>query len=390
MRRSAKPFYVYPPVATLALYASVVGSLTPAIRDAFPGLTLAAAGLFSTLQSVGTALSVVLCFCVFSALNKVRIMAVSQMMLAACVILFGFNNILVLLYALFLFIGLFNNVVDTLSNAVLADLVPQRKAFHIGLLQALWAAAGASGPYFALLLGSEYPPVFIGLGILTAVSGIVFAAGLRRELRLPLLQQRGNFGALGKLARTFRYKGVPLVTLTNLFNSFVQVAMIYFLSSYILGAGGSPQDAAFALSMVFAGMLLGRVVYAQIAHRFPLRTIMMASNALAFLAYTGMLLCPDLFWAGILAGIGGIGASPNFPALVVEACNIVPDDTASGTALVFLGYTLACFVAPPLIGAVGDATGLKTALLCTSGLSLIVIALSSRFKTHVSQGCGAK
>lgn len=57
MKQSTKPSFVYPPVAALALYASVVGSMIPAIRGAFPGLTLAAAGLFSTLHSVGTALS---------------------------------------------------------------------------------------------------------------------------------------------------------------------------------------------------------------------------------------------------------------------------------------------------------------------------------------------
>ena len=148
MKQSAKPFFVYPPVATLALYASVTGALVPAIRAAFPGLTLAGAGLFSTLQSLGTAASVILCFCIFSALNKARVMALFQMLLAVCTILFGLNHVLLLLYALFFFIGLFSNIVDTLSNAVLADLLPQRKAFHIGLLQALWAAAGALGSLF--------------------------------------------------------------------------------------------------------------------------------------------------------------------------------------------------------------------------------------------------
>lgn len=377
MKQSLRPFFVYPPVATLALYASVIGALIPAIRATFPGLTLAAAGLFSTLQSVGTAASVILCFCVFSAMNKARIMALSQLLLAVCVVLFGINHILLLLYTLFFFIGLFDNIVDTLSNAVLADLIPQRKAFHIGLLQALWAAAGAAGPYFAFYLGNEYPPVFIGLGIVMAASGIAFALGLKNELREALVQQRENFGALGKLIRTLAKKGMLLVTMASFFNSFVQVSLIFFISSYVQSAGGNQYDAAFALSMIFVGLLIGRLVYARLAHRLPIRTIMMASNALAFAAFAGMLLCPGLLWAGLLAGLGGIGAAPNFPALIVEACGIVPDDTASGSALVFLGYTLASFVAPPVVGAIGDTAGLQIALLCAVCLSLVVVALSS-------------
>jgi predicted MFS family arabinose efflux permease len=95
-----------------------------------------------------------------------------------------------------------------------------------------------------------------------------------------------------------------------------------------------------------------------------------------------MLLCPSLLWAGVFAGLGGIGAAPNFPALVVEACGIVPDDTASGTALVFLGYTVASFVAPPVVGAIGDIAGLQIALLCAVALSLVVVALSSSLSRH--------
>ncbi len=384
MKQNAKPYFVYPPVATLALYASVIGSLIPAIRSAFPGLTLTAAGFFSTLQSIGTALSVILCFCVFSALNKARIMAICTMLLAVTVVLFGVNNVLLLLYVLLFFIGLFNNIVDTLSNAVLADLTPQRKGFHIGLLQALWAAAGAAGPYFSILLGSEYPPVFIGLGIIMAISGIVFTAGLRREVRMPFMQQRENFGALGKLIRTIKQKGVALIVLTSFFNAFVQVSMIMFITSYILGIGGGPYHSAFALCMIFVGTLAGRVIYARLSGRLAIRTIMMASNALAIAGYAAMLLCPDPAWAGILAIIGGIGIAPNFPGLVVEACHIVPDDTASGTALVFLGYTVACFAAPPVIGAIGDAAGLQMALLAATSVLLIVVALSSFLRRQIS------
>ena len=385
MKQSSKPYFVYPPVAALALYASVVGALIPAIRDAFPGLSLAATGLFSTLQSLGTALSVILCFCVFSALNKVRVMALGQLMLAACLLVFGLNSVLLLLYVLLFFIGLFSNIVDTLSNAVLADLEPRRKAFHISLLQALWAAAAAAGPWFVLVLGGTYPPVFIGLSILVVAAGAAFAFGLNRELRIPLIQQRENFGALGKLVRTLKLKGIGLLLVTSFFNSFVLISFNFFISSYILSIGGSNVGAAFALSMLFLGALLGRLVYAPLAHRIPVRTVMMLFNALSIAAFAGMVFCPDITGIGILAGIGGLGTAANFPALVVQACAIVPDDTAAGSSLIFLGFTLACFAAPPLIGAIGDAAGLKTAMLCAASLLTAVIVLSSRIKPHAAQ-----
>ena len=380
MKQSAKPYFVYPPIAALALYASVMGSLIPAIRAAFPGLTLASAGLFSTLQSLGTALSVILCFCLFSALNKVRIMALCQLVLAACLLLFGFNSILLVLYALLFFIGLFTNIVDTLSNSVLADIEPQRKAYHINMLQALWAASAVAGPWFTLVLGGTYPPVFIGLSIVVAAAGTAFAFGFKRELRQPFVQRRDNFGALGKLVRTLKLKGMALLLAISFFNAFVLVSFSYFISSYILSIGGNSTDAAFALSMLFVGTLLGRLIYAPLSHRIPARTVMLTANVLSVAAFAGISICADVTWAGILACIGGIGTAVNFPSTLVHACALVPNDTASGSALVFLGFTLAALTAPPLIGAIGDAVGLKIAMLCATSLLLAVIALAWRLK----------
>ncbi len=380
MKQSAKPYFVYPPIGALALYSSVLGSLIPAIRAAFPELTLASAGLFSTLQSLGTALSVVLCFCLFSALNKVRVMALCQLVLTICLLLFGLNSILLLLYTLLFFIGLSSNIVDTLSNSVLADIEPRRKSFHINMLQALWAAAAAAGPWFALGLGSTYQPVFIGLCVIAAVAGIVFALGLKHELRLRFIQQRNNFGALDKLVRTVKMKGMGLLLALSVANAFVLVSISYFLSSYVVGIGGSNVDAAFALSMLYVGTLLTRLIYAPLSHRVPARTVMLAANAIAIAAFTALAFCTDVTGVGILACIGGIGTAVNFPSTLVHACSLVPNDTASGSALVFLGFTLATFVAPPLIGAVGDAAGLQTAMLCATSLLLVVIALAIRIK----------
>lgn len=382
MKQFTKPYFVYPPIGALALYASVMGSLIPSIRDAFPGLTLASAGLFSTLQSLGTALSVILCFCLFSALNKVRVMALCQLVLAVCLLLFGINSILLVLYALLFFIGLSNNIVDTLSNSVLADIEPRRKAFHINMLQALWAASAAAGPWFTLLLGGTYPPVFIGLSVVVAAAGAAFALGLKQELRQPFVQRRDNFGALGKMIRTLKLKGMWLLLALSFSNAFVLVSFSYFISSYILSIGGSSLNAAFALSMLFVGTLLGRLIYAPLAHRISARTVMLAANALSAAAFAGIAFCTDVTAAGVLACIGGIGTAVNFPSTLVHACALVPDDTASGSALVFLGFTLATFAAPPLIGVIGDAAGLKTAMLCAASLLIAVIVLASRLKPH--------
>ncbi len=375
MKKELKPYFVYPPVMALALYATVLGYMIPAIRDAF-SLSLTQAGLFSTLQSIGTALSVLLCFSVFSALNKTRIMAICAFLLAIVIIMIGISDVLLLLYALFLLLGLFNNIVDTLSNAIIADLTPTKKSFHIGLMQALWSAAGAAGPFFAMLFQSRYTPVFLGLGIFTALCALIFFIALRREATMRLMQNKHNLGGLGKLLRTLKRKGLKLHLTAAILNAIVQITMIYFLSSYVMLIGGSVLQSAIALCAMFFGTMVGRIVYAHTLHHVPARKVLPITSALAFAGFVSMLLCTDPVLVCVLTGISGLGLSMNFPAYIVGLCNIVPDDTAAASSLVFLGYTIACFAGPPVFGAIGDAIGLHTSLLIVTAILIPLIVVS--------------
>lgn len=375
MTKKVNPYFVFPPIMALALYATVLGYLIPSIRSSF-SLTLAQAGLFSTMQSAGTALSVLLCFGVFSALNKPRVMGVCAFALALVIVLMGVSASLIALYALFLLLGLFNNVVDTLSNAVLADLAPQKKNFYIGLLQALWSAVAAAGPFFAMLLGSRYNPVFIGLGIFTALCALVFALSMRPLIALPLIQNRENLGGLGKLLRTLKQKGVKRYVAAAVLNAAVQITIFYYIASYITLTGGGAVQQAVTISVLFAGMTAGRLIYVHVLHRIPAHKLLPAAASLALVSYSAMLLCASPILVCAFAFLGGFGMSINFPVHVVDLCTLVPDDTAAASSLAFLGYTLAAFVAPPVFGAVGDALGLQTAMLAACALLLPLAAVS--------------
>jgi fucose permease len=242
-------------------------------------------------------------------------------------------------------------------------------------MQALWAAAGAVGPFFAMLLGGAYKPVFLGLGVFTALCALVFVVALRAEVKMPLLQKRHNIGGLGKLLRTLKGKGIKRYLLAAILNAIVQITVIYFISSFVTQIGGSTLQSAIALSAFFFGSMAGRLLYAKMLHSIPCRQVLPAASALALVAIAAMLLCTDPVLVCVLAGIGGFGLSMNFPAFIVELCSLVPGDTAAASSLVFLGYTLACFVAPPLFGAIGDALGLQTAMLIALSLLLPLIAV---------------
>ena len=375
MKLKRQPYFVYLPVMAVSLYYSFLGYLIPGIRSSL-SVSLAQAGVISSFQSAGIAVSVVLCFCVFSALNKTRVMAAASLLFALCLGAFAFSKTIGTVYVACFFIGIFSNVVDTLSNALIADIAPGQKAFHIGLLQALFSAMGAAAPYLAIVLGGDYPTVLLGLGFFAVAVSVVFLLGLHSQAKMPFLQAKHRIGAAGKLIRTLKIKGVKPIVTAAFFNAFSQISIIFFIASYVGSLTGRAADGAFALCLLFTGCVIGRLIYVRLHARVSTYRIMLIANTMAIAAFIAMLLSRDVLMIGIFACIGGIGFSVNFPGLVVEACGIVSQDTAAATSLIFIGYAAACFIAPPLVGAVGDAFGLDSGLYLSVAM-LIPVAIIS-------------
>lgn len=388
MKQSSKPIFVYPSVITVALYYAVLGYLIPAMREKF-SLSLAEAGLFSTMQSIGYFVALALCFCVFPALNKPRVMAASLVIFTLCLVGMAVVPAMWMLCALFFFTGIFVNTIDSLSNAVMADLAPDAKGRHIGLLQALFSAIGAAAPYFGLLLGGDYVIVFFCLAAFALLTLAPFGFGLRTEMRRPMLQNPQGFRTVIKVFQLFKLRGVPAVAILALLIMSVQVIPAFFLSSYVKTFSLDPGMGALALCMLYTGAMLGRIIFAHISRRIDPYRIMVVYNTLALAGMAALALTPDATAICLLALLPGFGMSANFPGLVVEACGLIPDDSAAASALIFLGVNAAVLISPPLIGLVGDHLGLQAAFAISGSLLIPVIIMSARLAKHkaVTSAC---
>lgn len=381
MKQSSRPIFVYPSVITIAMYYAVLGYLIPGMRVKF-SLSLAEAGLFSTMQSAGFFVAVLLCFCIFPALNKPRVMAASLIVFSLSLAGMAVVPAMWMLCALFFFSGIFANSMDSLSNAVMAELAPDAKGRHIGLLQALFSAIGAASPYFGLLLGGDYTVVFFCLAALALITLVPFGFGLRMEMRRPMLQNPEGFRTVVKVVRLFKTRGVPSLVILAFLTLFVQISLSYFLSSYISGLTDGKDAGALALCLLYTGAMLGRIVFARLSRSIDSYRIMVVYGTLALAGVAALLLAPGVLAISLLALIPGFGLSANFPGLVVEACALVPGDTGSASALIFLGVNTAALAAPPLVGLAGDMLGLQAAFAICAVLLIPVIIMSGRLAKH--------
>lgn len=376
MKKSSRTTFVYPSVIALALFYAILGYIVPEIRTHF-SLSLAGAGLFSTLLSAGTVVTVILSICIYAGLNKSLVMTVGLAGLALCLFGLAAAPSVWILCVLFFVIGIFSNTIDTLSCAIMADLAGDSKSRHIGLLQALFSAAGIAGP-LVLLLGG-YQNVFFGLSIFALVSMLFFAFGLRTEIRKPMLQRPECFGSIGKAVKLFKVRGVPPVVIMSFFAMFVQVSLAYFLSSYAASLTDEAGIGAYALCILFFGAMTGRILFAHLSRHFNTFYILIIYNALALVGIAAMLLTSDVTLFCIFAFVPGFGLSANFPGLVVEACGLVPDDTTAASALIFLGANFASVAAPTIVGAAGDAFGLRIAFVLCSVMLIPLILMSVKY-----------
>lgn len=371
----ARQFFVFPPVMILALFSASLGFVIPQIQEAY-SLSYSGAGLFSTLQSAGMMVSIIMCFCVFSGLNKSKLILIGALALAGFIVLLAASLPLLVMYTMFFFIGLSMNLPDTLSHALLADLSGERSSFFISMLHALWALVGVMGPFYAMFINAGYKTVFLIIGVLTAGCAFIYWLGLRTPISFPLLENKHKMGSIKKLFAIFKRKGMALFLITGLLCSFVQLPLIYFTSTYTQGVTGSEMLGALGLSSLYFGFFLGSVVYAVVCHKIESYRLMIASNTLSLLFMGAMLIFKNGIAISVFIMLAATCMAPSLPIIFTKACESASDDTAAASALIFFGIALSAFVAPPLIGAIGDASSLRIALLSNAGVYIIVIGLS--------------
>ena len=359
MKKLSRQVFVFPTLIVLALYTTALGFMVLPMQEKF-GLTSAQAGLFSTMQSIGSGVALVLCFCIFSAMNRSRVYLISAALFSGCVIALGFGNSVFLIYALFVLIGLFTGTATTISNALMVDGASSRKSgFYIGILHGVWAGTSALGPFFVLLFSSDYTATFVWLGALTLATLFIFTFGYRDRLKMPMWEDKSKVGTVGKLFRTSRYKGMVVILIIGFLTTIVRTGFTFFIRSYVSILGRDPLDGAYVLGVMLIGMMIGRMVYGALAHRLSANKTLMFANIVAAAAFSVMLLAQSMVLIVVMMAVGAICMSINIPVMIAKAYKIIPNDATSATSFVFFGIVFGSVAGPPFIGWIGDLVDMR-------------------------------
>ncbi|MFC0672426.1 MFS transporter [Brachybacterium hainanense] len=132
-----------------------------------------------------------------------------------------------------------------------------------------------------------------------------------------------------------------------------------------------------------AAMTVGRFCGGPVLERFGRARTLGGGAALAALGMALVSLVDHQAVAAIAVVLWGLGASLGFPVALSAAGDSGPDPSARVALASTLGY-LAFLVGPPILGMVGEHTGLRAALLLPMAVVIVAVFLSPAAGTRAT------
>ena len=318
------------------------------------------------------------------------------------------------LVAVLLGYGLCGSFIDLSANALGADHeraygVPVMTGLHAGF--SLGAVLGAVSSALLLWSGTGWRTVYGGLAAVLALAALAAAvaplpphagppqapatgddpeaepadrvtpgeiavpAGERERLPLPPAE-----GQAGRRAPVWRVPGVAFAVAVAVVTFFGDGALESFLAVYLRRA----LDSGVLLSGVGIGgyhlaMLAGRLLMARVLPRWGERRVVVGA---------GLLACAGISVAVIGGSVGsaigglllvGFAIAPVVPSALSLAGRSAPHRAASAVATATAAGYGAFIASPVLVGALADATSLRTGLAVLIATTLAIAALGRRW-----------
>lgn len=364
------------------------GAVLPTLQTQF-GTPEWQLGLVAPAGTVGYTLVILLTGFGAGSLAPRRLVGVGLLGGGLAVVLMGLSPV----FAVFLLgiaaVGAMNGLVRGLNRPLLSHLYPHARGRVYNYYDMAWAVGAMLGPLLviAAIAMGDWRLAFLGVALAWfAVGTYVFtlpSPGISTDERqitradvLPLLR-RPEVLAMG--GAMFLGTGVE----ASLFTWLPIYAGDALPETITLGLGGVSITVALAeatLSIMLAGYVPGRFVYANLSERFGYARLLVVILALLVPLFATTFVLVE--GVGALFGIFAIGAliSGIYPMLVTYATEAVPEHSGPVTALAATSSSLGFGVLPAVLGGVISATDTQTAmeLLVVPLLGSLAIVVAAR------------
>lgn len=229
----------------------------------------------------------------------------------------------------------------------------------------------AASLLFLVLSWREAVALLGSLGVLAAIAIYILIPRFRDQPAAPAKKD-----AVAGGARPVRSYGFPLLLSVGVIDSATRMAFLTFLPFVLTAKGAGIQTIGVALTLVFAGGAVGKLVCAFIGARIGAVATVWLTEAITALAIVALLPL-SLEGAMVLLPVVGIALNGTSSVLYGSVPELVePAKRQRAFGIFYTGTIGAGAVSPALYGLVGDAFGITTALLVVAGVVLLTLPIT--------------
>jgi FSR family fosmidomycin resistance protein-like MFS transporter len=236
----------------------------------------------------------------------------------------------------------------------------------------------------ALLLLMPWRPTLMALGLIGFVAALAILALMPRFAPEPppdvgAARAGGEESAASSGLRT----GFKLLWSIAAIDSITRAGFMVFLPFLLIGKGASVATAGFALTLLFVGGALGKLVCAHIGARFGIIGAIVITEVLTGAGMLAALLLPLAPTLVLLPLIGVVlngtssltyGSVPQF---------IAPGTRERAFGIFYTGTLGSGAVSPTVCGFLGDLVGLPNAVIAVATVTLATIPLALLLRRHM-------
>lgn len=342
-------------------------SRVPTVRDLL-GASTQEMGFLILGLSAGSIVGVVTASTVIARLGATRTITVAYCAVSVAMIGLGFVVMFVPAFVPIFLVLLVIGASSTVDVAMNLSGAANERAIGRTLLPLFHASfsggtvAGAGLGALLELAGVPIGPHFIGVGVLALITTLVLVRFLQ-PAEQPAGHEDAPTGGLRTRLAVWADPRVLLIGLIALGMAFAEGSANDWLSlAMVDGHGLDNAGGAAVLGLFLAAMTAGRIGGTVALDRFGRVPVLRVSAALAVVGLLIVIVVPvdTIAIAGV--ALWGIGASLGFPVGMSAAADDPRTATATVGAVATIGYT-AFLVGPPVIGLIGQQTGILRALI---------------------------
>ncbi|WP_110589891.1 MFS transporter [Microbacterium suaedae] len=371
---------------------AVFSSLVPRYPElkAELGMSATLYGVVLAMNPVGAMVAGVAAATLIRRFGSARVAAVTSVGLAAGILAAASSPTVLLLAISFLVAGAMDAIADVAQNANALRVQERRGRSIINSMHAIWSAGAVVGG--ALAAGA----IALGVPLTThilATSGCL-AVGSILALRWALPGPDSEVGRTEQIRVAKAAGGVtPKVVLLLIAllliaigGGLVEEVGFSWVSLYLRDEIGAPaQIAAAGFVGLVSAQFLGRMVSDRLVDRFGARAVVTVAGILVAVGI-GLAISATSVWVACVGfALAGFGCAPTIPLAMQEADRIPGLRPGVGLTIVTWLMRLAFLVAPPLVGAIADASSLRAGLTVSLAGGVVVVLLAFVMSSRSTQ-----